>query len=206
MKAGLAAAVFAARSDRARRRRPAGHARDQRHGGRRERRLCRRRASGDASGGSRRRERDFVDHPGAAERRPHLRRPPRRLLVRADDARPHRARQHAVSRRQRDRGMAEVLAAIRARARAGARRAHRPRCRSCRRARAARRINVNAHRRRPAVDGIQTPCVADRCRAVFDRRFLIEEGFDGARKRRSSSCWSACAGRRAGRSTTSCAI
>ena len=34
------------------------------------------------------------------------------------------------------------------------------------------------HRRRPAVDGIQTPCVADRCRAVFDRRFLLEEGFD----------------------------
>src|SRR5262249_34698788 len=27
------------------------------------------------------------------------------------------------------------------------------------------------------VDGIQTPCVADRCRAVFDRRFLIEEDF-----------------------------
>jgi succinyl-diaminopimelate desuccinylase len=26
------------------------------------------------------------------------------------------------------------------------------------------------------VDGIQTPCVADRCRAVFDRRFLLEEG------------------------------
>ena len=31
------------------------------------------------------------------------------------------------------------------------------------------------------VDGIQTPCVADRCRAIFDRRFLIEEGFDAAR-------------------------
>src|SRR5262249_53955289 len=30
-------------------------------------------------------------------------------------------------------------------------------------------------------DGIQTPCVADLCRAVFDRRFLIEEGFDAAR-------------------------
>jgi succinyl-diaminopimelate desuccinylase len=28
------------------------------------------------------------------------------------------------------------------------------------------------------VDGIQTPCIADRCRAVFDRRFLLEEGFD----------------------------
>ena len=31
------------------------------------------------------------------------------------------------------------------------------------------------------MDGIQTPCVADRCRAVFDRRFLMEEGFSRAR-------------------------
>ena len=30
------------------------------------------------------------------------------------------------------------------------------------------------HHRRPAVDGIQTPCVADLRRAVFDRRFLLE--------------------------------
>jgi succinyl-diaminopimelate desuccinylase len=28
---------------------------------------------------------------------------------------------------------------------------------------------------------MQTPCVADRCRAVFDRRFLIEEGFENTR-------------------------
>jgi succinyl-diaminopimelate desuccinylase len=27
----------------------------------------------------------------------------------------------------------------------------------------------------------QTPCVADRCRATFDRRFLIEEGFEATR-------------------------
>jgi succinyl-diaminopimelate desuccinylase len=39
-------------------------------------------------------------------------------------------------------------------------------------------INVNAIDGGQPVDGIQTPCVADRCRAVFDRRFLIEEGFD----------------------------
>jgi len=36
-------------------------------------------------------------------------------------------------------------------------------------------INVNALEGGQVVDGIQTPCVADRCRAVFDRRFLIEE-------------------------------
>jgi succinyl-diaminopimelate desuccinylase len=38
-------------------------------------------------------------------------------------------------------------------------------------------INVNAIDGGQPVDGIQTPCVADRCRAIFDRRFLIEEGF-----------------------------
>jgi succinyl-diaminopimelate desuccinylase len=42
-------------------------------------------------------------------------------------------------------------------------------------------INVNAIDGGQPVDGIQTPCVADRCRAVFDRRFLIEEGFEMAR-------------------------
>lgn len=42
-------------------------------------------------------------------------------------------------------------------------------------------LNVNALEGGQAVDGIQTPCVADRCRAVFDRRFLIEEGFSGVR-------------------------
>lgn len=42
-------------------------------------------------------------------------------------------------------------------------------------------INVNALEGGQPLDGIQTPCVADRCRAIFDRRFLIEEGFEGAR-------------------------
>lgn len=42
-------------------------------------------------------------------------------------------------------------------------------------------INVNAIDGGQPVDGIQTPCVADRCRAVFDRRFLIEERFDAVR-------------------------
>ena len=32
------------------------------------------------------------------------------------------------------------------------------------------------------VEGIQTPCVADVCRAVFDRRFLLEEGFEGTKR------------------------
>lgn len=41
-------------------------------------------------------------------------------------------------------------------------------------------LNVNAVVGGQAADGIQTPCVADRCRAVFDRRFLIEEDLEGA--------------------------
>jgi succinyl-diaminopimelate desuccinylase len=42
-------------------------------------------------------------------------------------------------------------------------------------------INVNAIDGGQPVDGIQTPCVADLCRAVFDRRFLLEEGFETTR-------------------------
>ena len=42
-------------------------------------------------------------------------------------------------------------------------------------------LNVNAIAGGQAIDGIQTPCVADRCRAIFDRRFLLEEGFAAAR-------------------------
>jgi succinyl-diaminopimelate desuccinylase len=42
-------------------------------------------------------------------------------------------------------------------------------------------LNINALSGGQSVDGIQTPCVADRCRAVFDRRFLIEEGFDATK-------------------------
>jgi succinyl-diaminopimelate desuccinylase len=43
-------------------------------------------------------------------------------------------------------------------------------------------LNVNGITGGQPVDGVQTPCVADRCRAVFDRRFLLEEGFDAARE------------------------
>lgn len=43
-------------------------------------------------------------------------------------------------------------------------------------------LNVNGIAGGQPVDGIQTPCVADRCRAVLDRRFLIEEGFDAVKR------------------------
>jgi succinyl-diaminopimelate desuccinylase len=43
-------------------------------------------------------------------------------------------------------------------------------------------INVNGIEGGQPVDGIQTPCIADLCRAVFDRRFLLEEGFEAARQ------------------------
>ncbi len=43
-------------------------------------------------------------------------------------------------------------------------------------------LNVNGIFGGQPVDGIQTPCVADVCRAVFDRRFLLEEGFDDTRR------------------------
>jgi succinyl-diaminopimelate desuccinylase len=42
-------------------------------------------------------------------------------------------------------------------------------------------INVNGIDGGQPIDGIQTPCVADLCRAVFDRRFLIEEGFEATK-------------------------
>jgi succinyl-diaminopimelate desuccinylase len=42
-------------------------------------------------------------------------------------------------------------------------------------------LNVNAIVGGQAGDAVQSPCVADRCRAVFDRRFLLEEGFEKAR-------------------------
>ncbi|MGH9832914.1 MAG: acetylornithine deacetylase/succinyl-diaminopimelate desuccinylase family protein [Blastocatellia bacterium] len=42
-------------------------------------------------------------------------------------------------------------------------------------------INVNSIFGGQAVDEPQTPCVADLCRAVFDRRFLLEEKLEDAR-------------------------
>ena len=43
-------------------------------------------------------------------------------------------------------------------------------------------ININGIDGGQPVGGIQTPCIADVCRAVFDRRFLLEEGFDAAKQ------------------------
>src|SRR5438105_1005013 len=43
-------------------------------------------------------------------------------------------------------------------------------------------INVNGIDGGQPIDGIQTPCVADLCRAVFDRRFLLEEGFETTKR------------------------
>jgi succinyl-diaminopimelate desuccinylase len=42
-------------------------------------------------------------------------------------------------------------------------------------------LNINGIEGGQGADAMQTPCVADRCRAVFDRRFLMEEGFDATR-------------------------
>src|SRR5258708_6273102 len=42
-------------------------------------------------------------------------------------------------------------------------------------------LNINGIEGGQPIDGIQTPCVADRCRGVFDRRFLLEEGFDATK-------------------------
>jgi succinyl-diaminopimelate desuccinylase len=43
-------------------------------------------------------------------------------------------------------------------------------------------INVNAIAGGQAGQAVQTPCVADRASAIFDRRFLIEEGFEATRR------------------------
>jgi succinyl-diaminopimelate desuccinylase len=42
-------------------------------------------------------------------------------------------------------------------------------------------ININGIDGGQSIDGIQTPCIADVCRAVFDRRFLLEEGFESTK-------------------------
>ena len=43
-------------------------------------------------------------------------------------------------------------------------------------------LNVNAVSGGQAGEAVQTPCVADRCTAIFDRRFLSEEGLESARR------------------------
>jgi len=42
-------------------------------------------------------------------------------------------------------------------------------------------ININGIDGGQPVDDIPSPCVADRCRVVFDRRFLLEEGLERTR-------------------------
>ena len=42
-------------------------------------------------------------------------------------------------------------------------------------------ININGIDGGQPIDGVPSPCVADRCRVVFDRRFLLEEGLDQTR-------------------------
>jgi succinyl-diaminopimelate desuccinylase len=42
-------------------------------------------------------------------------------------------------------------------------------------------INVNTVAGGQVGQAVQTPCVADRCTAIFDRRFILEEGFEAAR-------------------------
>ena len=94
---------------------------------------------------------------------------------------PHRARQHAVSRRQRDRRACRTCStwcatssgpALFGRVTAmpvvpeGSRHAT---------------ININGIDGGQPVDDMPSPCVADRCRVVFDRRFLMEEGLERTR-------------------------
>jgi succinyl-diaminopimelate desuccinylase len=43
-------------------------------------------------------------------------------------------------------------------------------------------LNVNAVSGGQAGEAVQTPCVADRCTAIFDRRFLPEEELEAARR------------------------
>jgi succinyl-diaminopimelate desuccinylase len=43
-------------------------------------------------------------------------------------------------------------------------------------------LNVNSILGGQAGQTPQTPCVADRCSAIFDRRFLLEEGFEATKK------------------------
>ena len=43
-------------------------------------------------------------------------------------------------------------------------------------------INTNSIFRGQPSTGLQTPCVADRCEAIFDRRFIIEEPFERVRE------------------------
>jgi succinyl-diaminopimelate desuccinylase len=42
-------------------------------------------------------------------------------------------------------------------------------------------LNLNSLHGGQLAEGLESPCVPDRCRAVFDRRFIVEESFDDVR-------------------------
>ena len=50
----------------------------------------------------------------------------------------------------------------------------------------------------PGFTGFPAPCVADRCRIVIDRRFLIEEDLARREGRDRARCWSGCKAERPG--------
>ena len=54
-------------------------------------------------------------------------------------------------------------------------------------------ININSISGGQPAGGFQTPCVADRCEAIFDRRFLIEEPMEQVREEIRDLCASIAA-------------
>ena len=188
MKGGLAASMIADRSD------PRGghplsrRARDLRHRRRGIGRLRRRRLPRD-QGLFLEAARRSRDHSRAAQRRPRMHRPSRRVVGRGRDLRPHRARVDAVPRRLGDRVTwrrsctsveTELLPRLATRTTAQpvepkeARRST---------------LNINGiHGGQPETDGYPAPVVAHSCRAMLDRRFLVEEPIDaGARRDRRAA-------------------
>lgn len=104
----------------------------------------------------------------------------RGVLVRGDHARAHRPRQHAVSGVNAVSHMGAILEAVRTELEPAlaTRVTEVPVVPD-----AARHptINVNTVAGGQVGEMVQTPCVADRCSAIFDRRFILEEGFDATR-------------------------
>ena len=92
----------------------------------------------------------------------------------------HRSRQHAFSGRERDRSHGRLIEQVERelKPKLAGRRTRMPV--EPEGARSA-TINVNSILGGQDPDAPQTPCVADLCRAVFDRRFLIEENLDDVR-------------------------
>ena len=117
-----------------------------------------------------------------------LHRPPRRLLVRGHDARPHRPRQHAVSRRQRHRAHGAHPRSHPARADPGARPARRPSVPVVPPLRAPRHAEHQRHCRRPAggrhPDAVRRRWLPRRLRSPLSARGRLRR----ARRRRSRRC------------------